>query len=200
MIHCRLFRVEDTLLEITYTITPDDLWRYNKLVVDRVPAWRLQGLFRYAFVPVCVFVFYSVLNMTIELRLLATLVALIVWIPFCLWSAKRQNRLVINNRPGVIGLHTLSIKPEGIHQKTSLAEAMIQWSAICDIDQNKDVIGLFMDKRYALVVPKRTFATPAEAERFFATSHAYWRSAKDGTPLPELDNPAAAWPPAPRTL
>lgn len=56
-----------------------------------------------------------------------------------------------------------------------------------------------MSQRFGLIVPKRVFPTPEQAQAFLETAQAYRKSALDGT-LPLLPSIPETWPPAPQRI
>ncbi len=184
-------------MEVTYSLERIDYVRYNTFAVGRVPALRRQGLLRLVFVPAIFALDLYFLHLPPALYALAVGALLGGWIVLMRWAQRRAVVAQTEARPGALGLHTLSLHPEGVRQQSSVIGTRVAWTHLTEIAEDAHVIALFLGPRFALFVPTRAFETPASAEAFVETARAHLRSAQNGTPLALPDVPAT-WPPPPR--
>lgn len=89
--------------------------------------------------------------------------------------------------------------PDGIRYRDGLFKWQLSWRVVGRIDEDDQYIYLggnpsFYRSASFVMIPKRTFASPADAEAFFQQAVTYW------SPLVRVDTPAISntWPPAPR--
>ena len=181
------------LVEITYALEPEDLWKYNKFVINRVPAFKAKFGLRLVVVPLGLFLLSVVQSLPLWISLLAGLGFAAVWVPFCLWSARRHQYRSVRDQPDLLSKRTLKIGLEGVRQITSHADTLMQWSSFTEITENKEQLYLFMNRRFAIVIPKRVFTGPEEAHAFLEASRNY-KAGLDVKAVISHD----VWPPPPR--
>ena len=186
-------------MEVTYTLENNDYLQFNRFVINRVPALKRQALLRFFFLPVLIAVELYMAH-TSWLPFLAIICAVTAaWIGYLWWA---QNRAVITQvqaRVGAIGLHTVSLQPDGLYNQTSVQDTRVKWQNISEVAENSQMILLFLSPRYGFIVPKRAFADPAQASAFLETARACRQSVWDGT-QPALPSVPASWPPAPQRI
>ena len=183
-------------MEINYALEPEDLWRFNKLLIKRVPAYKFRFLFRLVTIPVATLLLFLSQQFASWVCLAATVCVAFVWIAFCAWSLKRHYLKGIQEQPGLLGKKELEINPAGIQLKASIADSFMPWNAFSEIVEDKDQILFFVNPKYAVVIPKHAFSGQEEANRFFTSAQAYW---KEEAVLSEPDDKAKTWPPPPRS-
>jgi YcxB-like protein len=90
----------------------------------------------------------------------------------------------LHRHRGVLGDGAMSIMPEGIHERTAVNDDFVYWKAVHDVARTHHAIYLLLgaDSR-GYLVPSRSFADRAEAERFYSLARGYWQSAKAGWPV-----------------
>ena len=181
-------------MEITYALEPEDLWRYSKFVINRVPAFRAKFGFRLVIVPLGLFLLFAIQGFPLWLSLLVGFGFAVIWVPFCLWSARRHQYRLVRDQPDLLAKRSLKIGPEGVRQVTSHADTLMQWSSFTEITESSGQLCLFMNRRFAIVIPKRAFTGPEEARSFFEASKNY----KSGLDV-KATVPSGVWPPPPHT-
>ena len=186
-------------MEITYQLEREDYLQYNRFVINRVPPLKRQAILRFLTVPVIFAVEFLFLHLPLLFYGLIVFSATVLWIAFLLWSQRRAVIALTLARPGAIGLHTLSLQPDGLREQTSVLEARVKWQNITEVAQSPQMIALFLGPRYGFLVPKRAFPTPEQAQVFLETAQAYRQSALDGT-APDLPFLPESWPPAPQRI
>lgn len=153
-------------IELTYTISREDFWEFNKLCLERRRGRRFN-------VPVFVGSAVSValllwaLNAQIPWEFVVGLVVLaaLTCLPFKGLAKRRIMRLPLDEGT-TLGEHFLRIGPEGVFSKTMVSEGIYRWSGIKDVAQTKDHIFMFTDAHMAHIIPKRAFANQSDAEAF----------------------------------
>ena len=182
-------------MEVTYQLTSNDLYNYQKYWwrrKNKIRPWML-GLVILAIVVLpslqiirqqpLQFVLWIVLPVALVLLLLSLL-----YKPLMRWQAKMV--------PGLLGPHTLRIELTSLVEQTAIAEAKVNWTQIESIEDGSEATYFFVNNRYGLLLPWRAFSGPAETQAFLKQARDYWNATKNGVPLP-ADN-ADIWPPPPR--
>jgi len=83
-------------------------------------------------------------------------------------------QLLKDERPdrGQLGWHRLVLTEEGLTESTAVGESRTTWAGVHRVEQNRDYIYIYTAPALAHVVPKRAFASPEQAERFYQLSQA----------------------------
>lgn len=66
----------------------------------------------------------------------------------------------------VLGWHRVALEEDGLHEETRVGTAFVKWSGVVEVRDAGDYILVFIDRSIAHVVPKRAFASGAEARHF----------------------------------
>ena len=186
-------------MEVTYALEKNDYLQFNRFVINRVPTLKRQAFLRFFFLPALI-AFELYIAHIPRLPFLVVLCAVTAaWIAYLSWAQRRAVVTQAQARIGAIGLHTASLRPDGLYNQTSVQDTRVKWQNITEVAENSQMILLFLSPRYGFIVPKRAFADPAQASAFLETARAYRRSAYEGTP-PVLPTAPASWPPAPQRM
>jgi len=181
-------------MHVTYAITPEDLRILNRHIIFRTPLFRVRFLIRLVIVPLVVsYEAFQHIGHDMLLRVLALAAMSVAWAAFVFWSNDRWNRQHVNQRAGLLGVHTIKIGADGILQSCSAGCGELPWSEITEIEGTKRYIYLFTSPRSALIVPKSGFSHPGEGLEFFRSATAYWQEFPKSPPNPNTN----VWPPAP---
>ncbi len=192
-------RLKENAVEVTYALENSDYLRFNKFVINRTPALKRQMLLRFLGLPALIAVEVYFIHLPPALYLPFVLVFSAAWIAYLWWAQQRAVTVQAQLRPGVLGLHTVSLQPDGLYNQTTILDTRVKWQNITEVADSPQMIVLFLSPRYGFIVPKHAFADPAEASAFLETAQAYRRSASDGT-LPSLPARTPSWPPAPQRM
>jgi hypothetical protein len=68
----------------------------------------------------------------------------------------------------------IQLTENGLLAESPVARSEIQWKAIEAIKQNKRLILIYVTKRMAYLVPKRSFAHETDANKFFTSLSEHW--------------------------
>ena len=187
------FLTEGPIMEITYALEPKDLCLYNKLVISRVPAFRAIFALRLVVVPLGLFLLFASQSFPLWLSGLVGVGFAVIWVPFCLWSARRHQYKSVRDHLDLLAKRSLKIGPDGVRQITDRMDTLMQWSSFTEIAESPEQLCLFMNRKFAVVIPKRAFTGLEEAHAFLQASRDY----KAGLDV-KASAPNGTWPPPPR--
>jgi len=78
---------------------------------------------------------------------------------------------------GILGQRQYEITPEGLHVKTIANEGIQKWEGITSVRKTNSYIYLQVTYYLFYIIPKRSFDTPDDFQRFFNASLQYYREA-----------------------
>ena len=78
---------------------------------------------------------------------------------------------------GILGQRQYEITPEGLHVKTIASEGIQKWEGITSVKKTNSYIYLQVTYYLFYIIPKRSFDTPDDFQRFFNASLQYYREA-----------------------
>ena len=172
-------------MEVHFFLTREDLWHYYIYAYRKHLLWPLLLLL----------LFYMVL----------TLIALQLLYPFSpanvlLWFMFLFMLLILPVLTGVLttrrsvshgerwgGEHSISLTREGLQQRSELGEGVQRWRAIKTIAQDKHNLYFILAVAgtskivMGVIVPKRAFVSPENAETFLDQARRYWTSERQGS-------------------
>ncbi len=186
-------------MEVTYQLEREDYWQFNKFVINRVPALKRQVIFNLLLPGVIWLGAFWVLHFPLAVYIFLNLVLWVCWPLYYFPEMKRATIKRAEMVPGALGQHTLTICPERLRQKSLVSESAVGWQSFTELTEDSRYLFFFMSQRFGLIVPKRVFPTPEQAQAFLETAQAYRKSALDGT-LPLLPSIPETWPPAPQRI
>lgn len=169
-------------MEVRFELTRDDFWAFNRHVLLHVNPFRrnviLNAVGTYLTATLVGVWLGEGVGAALAMGLAAGSAGLAAW-----WLAsKRQAVGMLSGRPGVLGQRTLSVTPEGIHQRTRAFEELTRWPGIQRIVEDREHIYFFVETHMAHIVPKRTFPSEGEAARFLAEVTRLWRDRRGADP------------------
>ncbi len=186
-------------MEVTYTLEKNDYLQFNGFIINRVPALKRQALLRFFGLPLFNLVVLWAFHVSLVPYLLNALGVTALWIGYLWWAHRQVVITLAQARVGDLGLHTVSLQPDGFYNQTSVLETRVKWQNITEVADSPQMIVLFLSPSYGFIVPKRVFAGPEQAQAFLETTRAYRQSVWDGT-QPMLPPVPASWPPAPQRI
>jgi hypothetical protein len=83
---------------------------------------------------------------------------------------------MVDDKPGLLGEHTLILSDDGIIESTSVNEALNKWAGIRGIEQNDGYIFIFLNQTMAHIIPKRAFVDPEAASLFLQEAQTRWQT------------------------
>ena len=82
------------------------------------------------------------------------------------------------DRQGILGEHTVTLFPDLLQERTVVNDTKAAWRGIHRIDSTTDHIFIFTQPNAAHSIPRRAFATHADAEQFLSVARAYHEAAQ----------------------
>jgi hypothetical protein len=156
---------------VRYALTHKDLFAFNFRALLR------SRMIQFMIILVILFLTYTTFNAPIPkgrpepgmpVRLLTTLIVditmlaamfgfLILSLLLLIWTKRFK---------GLIGQHELTLTNAGLVSKSADSEAKRKWDGIFRLTSTKNYLFLYVNETMAMIVPKRYFASPAEAQSF----------------------------------
>ena len=113
--------------------------------------------------------FFSVIILAFLSGIGGFLVYTLICIINILFTSKEKN--------GILGQHQYEITPEGLYVKTIANEEIQKWEGFTFVRKTNSYIYLQVTYYLFYVIPKRSFDTPDDFQRFFNASLQYYREA-----------------------
>lgn len=171
----------------------DDFWQFRKYRM-RHDFWYTPVRFLSLFV--AIFSLSVLLNRDIGLGFFIALIAAPIHLVLMLFKTKSEVAALSRKHPYWLEGQTVSLSQEGPIWIAAIGEAKYQWQDFVAIQDIGDHIVFRFPKWYALLIPKRFFASQHEANHFFLLALSLWQAAKSG--IPRTDDCTAVWPPTPQ--
>ena len=167
-------------MEITYTLTHEDYFRFNKFLAKRKWSYytnhpAVSGIVAAATCTLVVRIFSDRAPSWVVPLAALTAGGLGAGVQFLLM--RRCFRRVPANADR-IGTLAVRIEPEGVWGKTAISEGTLQWKGISQVVENPDYVYLLVDRHAGFIIPKRVFADLAAGKTFVDTARSYWESSK----------------------
>ncbi|MEP6849898.1 MAG: YcxB family protein [Acidobacteriota bacterium] len=179
-----------TSMEITYEITPDDLFRYSKESAKEISIYVYNGVFMGVLLALFVFgdillAVYAAFKNDGSIRvdspniLPRAGIALVIWIIYYAglmtmgkWSFRRSAKKATGEN-GLYCEHTIQLTDDGFTETTHVNRNIISWKAVQHIKEtaNYIVITLRLTSRY--LIPKSAFSNPDDIRTFVETVEKY---------------------------
>jgi hypothetical protein len=83
----------------------------------------------------------------------------------------------LNKNRGVLGVHELEIRNEGLAERTDVNESMHRWSGFHKISRTRRFLFIFVTDNIVHYVPVRCFPSNEDAKRFQDEIQRRWRAA-----------------------
>ena len=201
-------------MEVTYTLTVNDMWAFHQFHAGKRPLIRLFNGFGTAIVLLVwtLYLWSTLRGLLIWAHLarhspwvwplywqyhhapLLTFLFLTVCLTYLLWGAKFFFRRRLAGAQALRDPVTMRIGPEGILTRAPTQQNHHAWSDVREVSASGCCVFLYIGPATALIVPKRAFQGMAETAAFEAAARSYQSD-------PWVRQPAAAvaevWPPPP---
>ncbi|HEV2493220.1 MAG TPA: YcxB family protein [Terriglobia bacterium] len=163
-------------MEITYTISREDYWQFRKYYLLRRRSMQATAVIAFLLLGLYVVLVEWILNTsTLMMEISAPLIAAVVMI-LLVSRFKHVVMSIPSDKGRTLGEHYLSVAPEGVVDRTKSSDRLTRWSGILNIVGNKHYIFLFSDTDQAHIVPKRTFQSKDDAQKFLDAALAQWKA------------------------
>ncbi|MGF7050838.1 hypothetical protein J2T13_005389 [Paenibacillus sp. DS2015] len=91
---------------------------------------------------------------------------------------KQRIKKLLEDNKGILGVHEIEITNEELKWRNSVTEGSTKWEGINSIEEDKDYFYIFIDKIMAHIIPKRTFTTQVDMNRFLDQIKTYLKTNK----------------------
>jgi YcxB-like protein len=95
---------------------------------------------------------------------------------------RRMARRLCRETAGATGEFLLEITPDGLFCSGELGEGTVKWPAYTRVFGTSEYIYLYRGPKRALIIPRRVFASPGEAEAFLQAAQE-WHAAATAKPV-----------------
>src|SRR5579883_2767131 len=167
--------------EVQYTLTRNDFWQLQLYAISR----QKRKLLLIIILLVCLFILpdrlfpgdrsLSLFFFTLFFAVTVLIVILIFSILFLMWRAASRS----NETLGKKGVHVITISEQGTQQRNEINNGTSSWRAYKAIEEDKHNIYFVTDQPgrgfMSILIPKRAFESPSQAEHFVARARDYWR-------------------------
>ncbi len=172
-------------MEVSYELTPDDLYAFQWRAVFESPMGRRTRRIVYGAWTLAVLLFSAVpaigrdgfVLSRMSFTFLALALPIVLVVQWCLerWLVRRAIlRLLREEKPGrgQLGTHRIVVSEDGLIESTAVGESRTSWVGVDRIEQNPAYIFIYTSPSAAHLIPKRAFSDGQEAERFYQFSRA----------------------------
>jgi hypothetical protein len=167
-------------MKVKVNINRKDFWKANKYAMLNLPVLRVVFILLLLVIPVYAFITFNSQRDTSGLSLGGVLILSLLWGLFFFFVIYVFGKMFIMlypiNKPGVFGEHIIEINEDGVRETTSVNETTLTWDGVYVVKQNKAYIFIFINNMAAHIIPKRSFDSIAEAEKFYHTAAGFWNN------------------------
>ena len=166
-------------LEVEYVLTPEDLYAFQRRALQRSPIARRsrRNLYIGVFVALVILTIvpaigsdgFVISRVSIGFLVIPiAVVASLTWLIEKPMTHKAIRQIVQQEKPekGQLGRHTVKLEESAVAESTAVGEQRISWAGIDRIEHDPDYIYIYTTPMAAVVIPRRAFASPADAEEF----------------------------------
>lgn len=162
-------------MKITYSITKEDFWNYNKHAHYNNPKAKRSLVIANIFFMISTLGIFYLTNSIISTLIFGIGVLLIQFLIRYPLS-KRNIFKFAENEKGILDEQTIEIGPEGVSRVTHSDSGISKWTAVSKIEMTDEYIFIFFNKVTAIIIPKRIFKTEDEAIQFYNTANNFFET------------------------
>lgn len=122
-------------------------------------------VFVLVFVVACIFTFKH-FNATLPIIFISFLLAVLLFITFALRIVQSLNKAVPDDDGFLFTTREYCFDDQGIHETSIHGSSLIRWSAVQFIRTDGDLLYLYLDRVYAVIIPARSFASEQASQQF----------------------------------
>ena len=82
------------------------------------------------------------------------------------------------NQAGVLGQHVVTLSADGVRETSAVSESLTKWEGVHSVEANDTYVLIFLTELLVHVIPKRAFATQADADQFLSEALKHWNAAR----------------------
>lgn len=109
---------------------------------------------------------FKYFNATLPIILISFLLAILLFITFALRIVQSLNNAVPDDNGFLFTTREYYFDDEGIHETSVHGSSLIRWSAVQFIRTDGDLLYLYLDRVYAVIIPARSFASEQASQQF----------------------------------
>lgn len=162
-------------MQITYHLTWKDAWQASRYFSYKSPS--ILIFYGITLIPIFYVIWSDLWEYywsVVTIALFAVLLTLTAVLEIFIFV----NALYLSKTKGVLGEHTIVINKEGLRETTSFNDTLHYWGSIVGIFQNKQYIFIKLNQVLVHVIPRQSFPSQEEDERFYQLALQYWSHAK----------------------
>ncbi|WP_369311566.1 YcxB family protein [Providencia rettgeri] len=117
------------------------------------------------FIAACAFAF-RYFQATLPIIFISFLLAVLLFITFALRMVQSFNKAIPDDDGFLFIQREYQFDDEGIHERSALGSSSIKWNAVQFIRTDGDLLYLFLDRVYAVIIPARSFDSEQDSQQF----------------------------------
>jgi hypothetical protein len=166
-------------MEVSYELTSEDLYAFQLRAVQRSPIAKRSRRNMYIGFFVAVLIVGIVPAIGSDGFVISRVSFGFIVISFAVvtslaWLLERRmthsaiRQLIKEEKPdkGQLGRHTVKLEETGVAESTEVGEQRTSWRGIDRVEQDDGYIFIYTTPAAALLIPKRAFSSPIDAEKF----------------------------------
>jgi len=175
-------------MTIVYEIVPQDVIDLNIFTLRNVPAVRSQVLKKQLGVSAAGAAGFLVVSSVVSATITPLAIGSALAIGGVLYVTNRMRhpvaiREIVRKQAAagdlnmLLGVHQVTLTPEGVRQRSPAAEGLIQWAGVQSVIATTGPVYIFLNDGKAIILPQRAFASEGQkttfmddASRFFDVS------------------------------
>ncbi|MEQ5315622.1 YcxB family protein [Providencia vermicola] len=122
-------------------------------------------LFIFVFIVACASAF-RYFQATLPIIFISFLLAVLLFITFTLRIVQSFNKAIPDDDGFLFIEREYRFDDEGMHETSNQGSSSIKWSAVQFIRTDGDLLYLFLDRVYAVIIPARSFTSEQESQQF----------------------------------
>jgi hypothetical protein len=171
-------------LSVTFKHTEEDLLRFQKFSMWKVPRIRRRNLLRLVAIPLMLIVLYTLMGMDAVIAIPVTVALTLVWVAYFFWRAKSMTLKAARDIPYFYEKQSMTVTPRGIEQIYEGGEAVTKWKAVHEIVDSGEQILFYLTPKIASFVSYKAFTNESEARRFLELARGWWKEARNESSKP----------------
>ncbi|MCT4595988.1 MAG: YcxB family protein [Anaeromicrobium sp.] len=167
-------------MKITYSISKEDLWNYNKHVLYNNFKGKLNLVLSIIVLPILIYIaIFYVANSKIGALVASGFILVFAYYMRFPYLKKKVFKLAESGKH-ILEEKTLEIEMEGISQVSCCTNGSYKWNAIHKIEMTHKYVFIFVDQVTAIIIPKRIFKLEDEFILFYNTAMKYFQDPLSG--------------------
>jgi hypothetical protein len=166
-------------ISVTFKHTEEDLLRFQKFSMWKVPRIRKRNLLRLVAIPLMLIVLYTLMGMEAVISVPVTVALTLVWVAYFFWRARSMTLKAARDIPYFYEKQSITVTPRGIEQIYEGGESVTNWKAVHEIVDSGEQILFYSTPKIASFVSYKAFSNESEARRFLELAQSWWQEARN---------------------